>query len=347
MTRADEVSIRQLLTHTAGYEDYAPQDYIIPAWTKPTTARAILDTWAKKPLNFDPGTRWQYSNTNYVLAGEIFEKVSGVSLVTFLKQTFFDPLGMASASDCSAATPNDAQAYTRYGLGPPRVVAREAKGWYFAAGELCMTPSDLAKWDIALLDKRILSSDSYAQFTHEMRLANGDLTHYALGLELGELGDIPTIYHGGEVSGFLALNTLFPTRQGAVILLSNQDGINLIGPLSRQIATLLFVEESGIPSEKNALAAKAILSDLRKGKIDRSLFTDNANSYFTETALADLKSSLRKLGALKSVKPGRENLRGGMTYRSYRAEFAKKTVILSTYVMPDGKIEQYLVEEQL
>ncbi len=348
LTRADEVSIRQLLTHTAGYEDYAPQDYIIPAWTKPTTARAILDTWARKPLNFDPGTRWQYSNTNYVLAGEIFEKVSGVSLVTFLKQTFFDPLGMASASDCSAATPNDAQAYTRYGLGPPRVVAREATGWYFAAGELCMTPSDLAKWDIALLDKRILSSASYAQFIHEMRLANGDLTRYALGLQLGELGDIPTIYHGGEVSGFLALNTLFPTRQSAVILLSNQDGINLIGPLSRQIATLLFVEESGTPSGKSAQATQAILADLRKGKINRSLFTDNANSYFTETALADLKSSLRKLGALKSVKPGHESLRGGMTYRSYRAEFAKKTVIVSTYVMlRDGKIEQYLVEEQL
>src|SRR5271165_1116411 len=347
LTRAGEVSIRQLLTHTSGYEDYAPQDYIIPAWTKPTTAQAILDNWAKKQLNFDPGTRWQYSNTNYVLAGEIFEKVSGTPLVTFLKQTFFDPLGMASAGDCSAANPNDAEAYTRYGLGPARAVAREAPGWYFAAGELCMTPSDLAKWDIALLEKRFLSPDSYAQFTREMRLANGDLTHYALGLQLGELNDIPTVSHGGEVSGFLASNTLFPTRDGAVILLSNQDGISLIGPLSRQIATILFVAESSAPSAKDAQKAKAILAGLQKGKIDRSLLTDNANSYFTTTALADLKSSLGKLGSLKSVKPGREGLRGGMTYRTYYAEFAKQTVILSTYVMPDGKIEQYLVLEQL
>ncbi len=347
LTRASEVSIRQLLTHTAGYEDYAPQDYIIPAWTKPTTAQAILETWARKPLNFDPGTRWQYSNTNYVLAGEIFEKVSGIALVTYLKQTFFDPLGMASAGDCSAASPNDAQAYTRYGLGPARVVAREANGWYFAAGELCMTPSDLAKWDIALLEKRFLSPESYAQFTHEMRLANGDLTHYALGLQLGEVNDIPTVSHGGEVSGFLASNTLFPTRDAAIVLLSNQDGISLIGPLSRQIGALLFVAESAVPSEKNAQQAKAILAALQKGKIDRSLFTDNANSYFTATALADLKSSLGKLGSLKSVRPGRAGLRGGMIYRSYRAEFAKKTVLLSTYVMPDGKIEQYLVEEQL
>jgi CubicO group peptidase (beta-lactamase class C family) len=64
LTRAREVTIRELLSHTSGYEDYAPQDYIIPEWTRPITPREIMDQWAKKPLNFDAGTRWQYSNTN-------------------------------------------------------------------------------------------------------------------------------------------------------------------------------------------------------------------------------------------------------------------------------------------
>ncbi len=77
LTRANEVTLRELLSHTSGYEDYAPQDYIIPEWTKPTTPQAILDRWAKKPLNFDPGTRWQYSNTNYVIAGRNFRKSLG------------------------------------------------------------------------------------------------------------------------------------------------------------------------------------------------------------------------------------------------------------------------------
>ena len=81
LTRAGEITLRQLLSHTSGYEDYAPQDYIIPAWTKATTPQQILDGWARKPLNFDPGARWQYSNTNYVLAASIFEKVSGQKLV--------------------------------------------------------------------------------------------------------------------------------------------------------------------------------------------------------------------------------------------------------------------------
>src|SRR5271166_1294172 len=58
LTQANQISIRQLLSHTAGYEDFAPQDYLIPEWTHPTTPAAILGTWARKPLNFDPGTCW-------------------------------------------------------------------------------------------------------------------------------------------------------------------------------------------------------------------------------------------------------------------------------------------------
>jgi D-alanyl-D-alanine carboxypeptidase len=349
LTRAGEITIRQLLTHTSGYEDYAPQDYIIPEWTQPTTPRAILDRFAKKPLNFDPGTRWQYSNTNYVLAGEIFEKVSGQPLVAFLRAKIFDPLGIHSAGDCSETSPMDASAYTRFALGPPRPVAREAAGWYFAAGELCMTPSDLARWDIALLEKKILSANSYEEFTREVKLANGDLTGYALGLQIGSYRNMPTISHGGEVSGFLAQNTLYPTREGAVIVLSNEDGINLIGPLSQRIATLVFLPDQPPPSaaEKDTLETRSILEGLQRGEIDRAKFTDNANTYFTAAALQDYKTSLASLGPLKSVTLVNEGLRGGMTHRTFRAAYDKKTVVLNIYIMPNGKYEQFLVEDQI
>jgi D-alanyl-D-alanine carboxypeptidase len=347
LTRANEVTIRQLLSHTSGYEDYAPQDYIIPDWTRPTTPRAILDGWAKKPLNFDPGTKWQYSNTNYVLAGEIFEKVSGMGLVAFLREKIFEPLGMRSASDWPPDQPADAQAYTRYAIGPSRPTKREAAGWYFAAGELAMTPSDLAKWDVAFLEKKILSAASYEQFTREVKLNNGDSTHYALGLSLGEIGRMPAFTHGGEVSGFISSNIVLPTHQGAVIVLSNQDVVNLVGPLSDQIAQMAFLPERKEPSDKDTAQVQKILADLQAGKIDRALFTSNANSYFSEVALRDCKDSLKPLGKLKSVRAVGENLRGGMTHRSYRAEFAKKTVALNIYLMPDGKFEQFLVEDQI
>src|SRR5690348_8124233 len=71
LTRAGEVTIRELLSHTSGYQDYWPQDYVMPTMLEPTTAQQIVDRWAKIPLDFDPGTRWQYSNTNYVIAGMI------------------------------------------------------------------------------------------------------------------------------------------------------------------------------------------------------------------------------------------------------------------------------------
>ena len=91
---------------------------------------------------------------------------------------------------------------------------------------------------------------------------------------------------------------------------------------------------------------RAILEGLQHGRIDRSLFTANANSYFSDIALRDYQSSLAPMGKLKLL--GRSGLqgRGGMTHLSYRAHFERNTVLLNIYVLPDGKFEQFLVEEQ-
>ena len=347
LTRAGEVTIRELLSHTSGYEDYAPQDYIIPEWTRPTTPEAVVEHWAKKPLDFDPGTKWQYSNTNFVLAAQIFEKVSGRPLVEFLREKIFAPLDMRSASAWPPGRPADATAYTRYAVGPPRPTQREAAGWYYGAGELAMTPTDLAKWDIAFLGRKILSARSWDELTREVKLANGDSTHYALGLGVGEIDNMPMFEHGGEVSGFISSNSVFPTRQGAVVVLSNQDVINMVGPLARQIATLVFAPEHQEFSATDTAQVRAILAALQKGRIDRALFTENANGYFSEAALRDCKTSLGALGKLQSVTAVSEGLRGGMVHRGYRAQFARKTVSLNIYLLADGKYEQFLVEDQL
>jgi CubicO group peptidase (beta-lactamase class C family) len=81
LTRANDVTIRQLLSHTSGYQDYWPQDYVPPFMVQPITAEQIMEMWARKPLDFEPGTKWQYSNTNYVIAGVIAEKAAGTPLV--------------------------------------------------------------------------------------------------------------------------------------------------------------------------------------------------------------------------------------------------------------------------
>jgi CubicO group peptidase (beta-lactamase class C family) len=344
LTRANEVTIRQLLSHTSGYEDYAPQDYLIPEWTQPTTPQDILNRWAKKPLNFDPGTKWQYSNTNYVLAGEILEKVSGQKLLDFLNENFFRPLGMSSAGDCEVHSSADATAYTRYALGPPREVGREANGWYFAAGELCMTAPDLAKWDIAFLEKKIVSAPSYAEWTREVKLKDDKGTGYALGLSRGEVAGTLLISHSGEVSGFLAINGVFPEKGVAVIVLSNEDGVNLIGPLAAQLwSSVLNPQTTDARDDR----VRRVLLALQEGKIDRSQFTANANAYFGDQALSDYRNSLAPLGPLQVLARQSEQQRGGMTHLSYRAHFERNSVVLNIYIMPDGKFEQFLVEEAL
>ena len=344
LTRANEVTIRQLLSHTSGYEDYAPQDYMIAEWAKPTTPEAIMDRWAKRPLDFDPGTRWQYSNTNYTIAGKILEKATGQDLMAFLQEHILTPLGMQSASDCDVKSPQDAIAYTRFALGPPRPVAREGAGWYFAAGELCMAPADLAKWDIAFLQKRILSANSYAEFTKEVKLADGKATHYALGLTLNEVQGLPAISHGGEVSGFLALNTLVPTKDTGIVVLSNEDGVDMVPTVMREVAATLLAPGNAEADKQDDLVRKT-LEELSQGKITRAHFTQNANDYFSAAALDDYRVSFAPLGNLTLLSRQREQLRGGMTHLTYRAHFEHDTVALNIYLMPDGRFEQFMAEE--
>ena len=157
LTRADEVTILQLLSHTSGYQDYYPQDYVPPFMEKPISAESILDQWARKPLDFDPGTRWQYSNTNYVIAGRILERVTGEPFYSFLSRRILQPLGMSSAIDVDVRAPDssDARGYTRFALGPPHPAPPEGRGWLYAAGELAMTAHDLALWDISLMGHKL------------------------------------------------------------------------------------------------------------------------------------------------------------------------------------------------
>src|SRR6266851_2013683 len=162
LTRANEVTIRQLLSHTSGYQDYWPQDYVMPMMLRPVTAQKIMDTWAKIPLDFEPGTKWQYSNTNFVIAGLIVEKVAGQKLFEFLGEHVFRPLGMKSVwdSDETKLTETDATPYIRFALGPLRPAPKEGRGWMFAAGELAMTAHDLALWDISMINQTVLQPAS-------------------------------------------------------------------------------------------------------------------------------------------------------------------------------------------
>ena len=347
LTRANEVSIRQLLSHTSGYQDYWPQDYVMPMMLQPVTAQRILNTWGRKPLDFDPGTKWQYSNTNYVIAGLIVEKVSGMPMMQFLQQTVFNPLEMQSVSDTDQAKLGDTDptGYMRYALGPLHPAPKEGKGWLFAAGELAMTAEDLAKWDVSIIDQRLMKASSYRDFETEIVLKDGLGTRYGLGVDIRSEFSHRMLSHGGEVSGFTAENMVFPDDHVAVVVLTNQDAAEAAGQIARGIAPLLLTSDD--PQTQAKLEqAKKIFEGLQHGTIDRSLFTNNANFYFSEQALRDFASSLGPLGPPLDFTQTRQALRGGMKLRVFELKFPGKTLRAWTYEMPDGKLEQYQVAAQ-
>jgi D-alanyl-D-alanine carboxypeptidase len=342
LTRGDEVTIRQILSHTSGYQDYWPEDYLMTPMMKPETAQQILDTWAKKPLDFEPGTKWQYSNTNFVIAGEIVEKVSGEKLMDFLGEHIFRPLGMQSVwnSDEVKLTSPDATPYIRYALGPLRLAPKEGRGWMFAAGELAMTAHDLALWDESLIAQSVLKPESYKQMFTEVKLKDGKGTEYGLGVEVKKRDGHRSIEHSGEVTGFVSDNEVLIDDGVAVAVLTN----HMAGGAST-IAQLVASAVAGTGAETEPeRQAIAIYRDLQKGRIDRSLLAPNLDDYFSAQTIADFHDSLAPLGEPLTFKQSAEELRGGMTFRAFRIVYPGKRLNLSTYTYPDGKLEQYLID---
>ena len=344
LTDADHVTIRQILSHTSGYQDFWPQDYLMPMMKQPTTPAHIMDVWAKKPLDFTPGSQWQYSNTGYTIAGAIVQKVAGQTPFEFLQQHVFPALSITDAYDTNlhALPVADARGYSRNALGPLRPSQKEGVDWMFGAGELAMTAGDLAKWDIAMIDQTLLSPASWHAMQTEVVLNDGLGSGYGLGVFVGKLDGHRMISHDGEVMGFTAGNYIFPDDKVAVVVLTNQDAVGTFGAIAKDIAKALF--EVHDPAAARALdQAKAIFSGLQRGTIDRGLFSANANSYFDTTALHDYQTSLAPLGKPESFTIRAARKRGGMQMRSYTLTFPHRKLGVSTYTLPDGKIEQYIV----
>ncbi|HKV52557.1 MAG TPA: serine hydrolase domain-containing protein [Gemmatimonadaceae bacterium] len=344
LARGNDVTVRMLLSHTSGYQDFWPQDYVPPSMEQPTTPQHIIDRWAKQPLDFEPGTQWQYSNTNYIIAGLIVEKASGTPFTRFIHAKILDALGMKSAVDFDALGPSAAQpiGYMRYGLGPLRPATPTGPGWMFGAGELAMTPTDLAKWDIAMIDQSLLAPSSYKTMETTVLLKNGVSSNYGLGVDVGQLGGRRVISHSGEVSGFTAENIVFPDDSAAIVVLTNQDAAPASGAIAQQIARVMFTAPDTLTASRTA-RARAIFDGLQKGTVDRSYFTADANAYFSAQALQDFGAGLAPLGTPASFVQIGQTSRGGMIERVYRVSFAGRVLRVWTYEMPNGQLEQYQV----
>ncbi len=341
LTDGDHITVRQVLSHTAGYRDYWPQDFLPPFMARPTTPDAILDRFARSPLDYEPGDEWQYSNTGFVAAGRIVELASGMPLQRFLEQRIFGPLKMSSVveHDTRPLPPEDPAGYTRYALGAPLPAPKEGRGWLFGAAGLAMTPADLARWDVAMIRRELLRPESWKAMQISTRLNNGRDAAYGLGVYARSDGQQRLIAHGGAVMGFLAENRIWPDQGAALVVLVNGD-YGDPGAIADRIGEALPL--AARPSAQETAAARAFFEELVKGRVDRTRLTEAGASYFTPAALADHAGSLGGLGALASFEPVSRRVRGGFSQEVYKAKLGDRSLRIVARAA-DGRYEQFLV----
>lgn len=347
LTRAGDVTLRQLLSMTSGYQDYWPQDYVFTAMQAPTTADAIMQRWAGQVLDFDPGTAWQYSNTNYVIAAAIVERVAGMRFMEFLQQRVFGRLSMTTVADVDAGplTPADAGAYLRHAGGPLRDAPKEGPGWLFGAGQLAMTARDLATWNISMINQTILQPASSRSQQTATLLANGTATGYGLGVNVGMVGGRRRISHGGAVSGYTTTNLVYPDDKAAITVFTNiyPGGAGSSGQIASRIASIILapVDSTDVAARETA---RRVYDGLARGTIDTSLFTPNAKAFFTPEVLADYAASLGPLGEPTEFTATGSALRGGLRIRGFHIRAGQANLDLTMMLRPDGRVEQYIVE---
>jgi CubicO group peptidase (beta-lactamase class C family) len=346
LTQANDVTIRQLLSHTAGYQDFWPEDYWKQDFAHPTTPLAVADRWGRKKLDFPPGTAWQYSNTGYAIAALIVEKAGGAPFFAQLQKRILAPLGMTHASDYdSGGVPASGPVgYERYGFAPPRPAPLDRPGWSFGSGMLAMPASDLARWDISLMNRSLLSPASYTALETEVKLTNGKGTGYGLGVELGKRGTHRFVEHSGEETGFVTENIVFPDDHAAIVVLTNQDASRAAGVIARQIAPIAFGIPAVVPEDKRVADVLAMLSGLAQGRVDAARLNEGARLYFSPQVVTDYQSSLAPLGPPLGASERTHEDRGGMVFHVYDVTYPGKNVTVTTYELPDGTLDQFLIE---
>jgi D-alanyl-D-alanine carboxypeptidase len=222
----NEVTVRNLLTHTGGYAEFTELADIDRLAARPVTNEEILETVIAQPLGFKPGTKWQYSNTGFVMLAAIVEKLSGMSYADFLRARIFEPLGMTRThyGDEALVESDRATGYARFAMGEQEHEAHLDYTWLSGAGAIESTLGDLEKWNNAI-DRGTLLSESSREMMHApYKLADGTDTRYGFGLFVQPLaGGKHVVLHGGDTTGFGTQDARFVEDGIDVIVLTNQE----------------------------------------------------------------------------------------------------------------------------
>ncbi len=242
------VTIQQLLTHSSGIRSFTSLPGYEAVERQAAAPGQVLATVRDLALDFEPGTRFDYSNSGYVLLGMLIEKISGDSYAQFLQKNVFDPLRMRdSGYDTNTKlVPRRASGYqqTERGLDNAGYIDMSVP---YAAGGLYSTTSDLLRWQRALYEGKLLSADSLRAMTSPF------LDHYALGLFVQDGPDGKQFGHGGNIEGFSTAVAYRPAERISVILLSNVERTDL-GQLERALFQVALGRSIVLPAERKAIS---------------------------------------------------------------------------------------------
>jgi CubicO group peptidase (beta-lactamase class C family) len=343
---ADHVTIRQALSHTAGYREFATVDYLPAEEQRPTSAQTIIERWAAAPHDFPPGSRWSYSNTGYVVLARLVERVSGQPLGAFLHDRIFAPLNMTSAEDMDGKPVREADAagYVRVAIGPPREGQLPAAGWTLGCGELALDASDLARWDISVINQSLMSRAAYAAQFSEARLKDGTGTGYGLGVFLDTVRGHRRIHHNGILPGFWSENRIYPDDQTAVAVMVNGSyGGSPHAVIANGIEKILLPDPSrtaSAPGPREMI--RKLMDQIRTGALDRSLLTDDASAYLSGQVLSDYQQSFVRLGELLALVPVGSEQSGGVTAVTALAIWPKAQLVVILHTRRDGKVDEFM-----
>jgi len=268
------VTVRHLLNHTSGLKNHTdlPGGRGEPGMTR----QAVVNLIAAQPFDFEPGERFSYTNSGYLLLGLVIEKVTGASYASYLEEHVFEPAGLRRTSYCPDEPERSGQArgyeVSRGTLVEAQLIEMAVP---FAAGGLCSTVGDLLTWGEALRGGRVISDASYRMMTTPTELADGTTVPYGFGLMMQPLQGHAAVFHDGAIDGFMSRLTFFSDDSASIAILANtfSEGPGLDSLAARLDALVLGIRESlELDDTTRTQVIDAVLARLRDGYV----FADRA-----------------------------------------------------------------------
>jgi len=247
----DKITIYNLLTHTSGIPSFTGFPDYRSTEAQPTTPEKLVARFRDKPLDFQPGEKWNYSNSGYVLLGYLVEKISGQSYKDFVQENIFKPLGMNDSGYDSNSAIILHRAYG-YAPGPngPVNAGYIDMSIPFSAGALYSTTHDLLRWEQGLFGGKLLSAASLKKMTTPFK------ENYACGLGVRTVHGHAEIDHGGGIEGFNTELAYYPDDKLTIVVLANLNG-DAPESIANQLAAVVHGEKVVLPSERKAITVPA------------------------------------------------------------------------------------------